>query len=249
VSHTTRRSAIGPAYRGFATLISPTVTLSTKRDWHGVENLAIATGCVVGANHISWADPPILAQFLWKQDRVPRFLGKAEVFKVPVFGQLIKQAGQIPVFREGDAAAAASAAIEAAKKGETVVVYPEGTITKDPDLWPMCAKTGAARIALTAEVPLIPVAQWGAQDILAPYGKAPKVFPLKTMHFHVGPPVDLDDLRGREITEKVLRVATARLMRDITSMLEQIRGEKAPQGCWDRTNSGERLDLPTEWSN
>ena len=123
MSHTTRRSAIGPAYRGFATLISPTVTLSTKRDWHGVENLAIATGCVVGANHISWADPPILAQFLWKQDRVPRFLGKAEVFKVPVFGQLIKQAGQIPVFREGDAAAAASAAIEAAKKGETVLLF------------------------------------------------------------------------------------------------------------------------------
>jgi 1-acyl-sn-glycerol-3-phosphate acyltransferase len=249
VPHTTRRSSLGTAYRGLATLVSPTVSATTKKDWRGTENLVFDGGCVIGANHISWSDPPILAQFIWANDRPPRFLGKESVFHVPIFGSLITSAGQIPVARDGDAAAAALAAIEAARKGETVVVYPEGTITKDPDLWPMCAKTGAARIALTADVPLIPVAQWGPQDILSPHGKALKLFPLKTVHMRVGPAIDLDDLRGREIDEKVLRVATARLMAAITSMLEDVRGEKAPQGCWDRSNSGERSELTTEWSD
>lgn len=249
VAHVTRRSTIGATYRGLATVISPTVTAVTKRDWRGVEHLAVPSGCVLAANHISWADPPILAQFIWAQDRVPRFLGKAEVFKVPIFGAMITSAGQIPVFRDGDAAAAAHAAIEAVQRGETVVVYPEGTITKDPEMWPMCAKTGAARIALTADVPLIPIAQWGPQEILGPYKKNLRLFPLKTMSFRVGPPIDLSDLRGREINERVLRIATARLMRAITSMLEEIRGEKAPLGCWDRSNTGERTDMQTEWSD
>jgi 1-acyl-sn-glycerol-3-phosphate acyltransferase len=240
---------LGSSYRGLATLVSPTVALATKKDWRGTEHLVFDGGCVIGANHISWSDPPILAQFIWANDRPPRFLGKDSVFKVPVFGALITSAGQIPVARDGDAAAAASAAIDAARRGETVVVYPEGTITKDPDLWPMCAKTGAARIALTAGVPLIPVAQWGPQDLLHPHGKVLKLFPLKTMHLRVGPAIDLDDLRGREINEKVLRIATARLMTAITSMLEEMRGEKAPVGCWDRSNSGERSELTTEWSD
>ncbi len=249
MSHPTRRSPIGPAYRGLATLVSPTVRAATRTDGRGGEYLAFDGGCVIGANHISWSDPPVLARFIWANDRVPRFLGKESVFRVPIFGSLITSAGQIPVARDGDAAAAAAAAIEAARQGETVVVYPEGTITKDPDLWPMCAKTGAARIALTANVPLIPIAQWGPQDLLSPHGKTLKLFPLKTMHMRVGPAIDLDDLRGRDIDERVLRVATARLMRAITSMLEGIRGEKAPVGCWDRSNSGNRIDLSTEWSD
>jgi len=224
------------------------VAAATKRDWRGAENLIVDSGCVVAANHISWADPPIFAQFLWANDRVPRFLGKASVFRVPIFGQLIHSAGQIPVHRDGDAAAAARSAIEAAQRGETVVVYPEGTISKDPDLWPMCAKTGAARIALTADVPLIPVAQWGAQEILAPYGKTLKLFPLKTMHFRVGPAIDLDDLRGRPIDAHVLATATTRLMQSITSMLAEIRGEPAPEGCWDRAGTG-RIEYPTDGSD
>ena len=57
------------------------------------------------------------------------------------------------------------------RDGECVVVYPEGTLTRDPDLWPMTGKSGAARIALETGCPVIPVGQWGAQELLPPYAK------------------------------------------------------------------------------
>ena len=80
--------------------------------------------------------------------------------------------------------------------GECVVVYPEGTITRDPDLWPMAGKSGAARIALATGCPVIPIGQWGAQDLLAPYAKKPDLFPRKPVTMKVGDPVDLSDLVG-----------------------------------------------------
>ena len=66
-------------------------------------------------------------------------------------------------------------------------IYPEGTITKDPDLWPMIGKTGAARVALETGCPVIPIAQWGPQEILAPYSKRLRLLPPKTVHVLAGP--------------------------------------------------------------
>ena len=80
--------------------------------------------------------------------------------------------------------------------GECVVVYAEGTLTRDPDLWPMAGKTGAARIALATGCPVLPMAAWGPQDLLAPYGKRPHLLGRATMQVTVGPPVDLADLSG-----------------------------------------------------
>ena len=148
---------------------------------------------------------------------------------------IVSNAGQIPVYRETDIASdSVRAAIQAVQEGEAVVVYPEGTITRDPDLWPMTGRTGAARIALAAGVPVIPIAQWGPQDVMGPYAKEFKMIPPKRMHMRIGPPVPLDDLRGRELTGDVLQAATTRIMDEITALLEQIRGEAAPE---------ERLDF------
>ena len=63
--------------------------------------------------------------------------------------------------------------------GECVVVYPEGTITRDPDLWPMVGKSGAARIALATGCPVIPIGQWGAQEVLAPYAEEARPVPAQ----------------------------------------------------------------------
>jgi len=123
--------------------------------------------------------------------------------------------------------------VAAVEKGECVVVYPEGTITRDPDLWPMVGKTGAARIALSTGSPVIPTAQWGAQHILAPYAKKASLFPRKTIHVRVGDPVDLDDLRGEQLTPKVLRDATDRIMAAVTALLEEIREEPGPSERFD----------------
>jgi 1-acyl-sn-glycerol-3-phosphate acyltransferase len=126
------------------------------------------------------------------------------------------------------------AAIEAVNKGECVVIYPEGTLTRDKNLWPMSAKNGVARIALTTGAPVIPAAQWGPQDVLGPYAKFPKFFPRKTMHVYAAAPLDLDDLRSQPMTATVLKEATDRIMHAITELLEEIRQEKAPAAPLNR---------------
>jgi hypothetical protein len=84
----------------------------------------------------------------------------------------------------------------------------------------------------------VPVAQWGPQEILFPYGKRPRLFPRRTVHVLAGAPVDLDDLRGRPIDARLLAEATRRIMRDITGLLEQLRGEAAPVRPTDSPGQG-----------
>jgi 1-acyl-sn-glycerol-3-phosphate acyltransferase len=89
----------------------------------------------------------------------------------------------------------------------------------------MSGYTGAVRVALAAGAPLVPLMQWGPQEILWPYTKKPRLLPRKTMHIRVGDPIDLSDLEGREMNEKVLRTATDRLMDTLTAMMAEVRGE------------------------
>lgn len=212
--------------------------LLTKRDWRGAEHLP-SGGCVIACNHVSEFDPIPVAHFLYDNGRLSRFLGKAEVFAVPGVGAILTSAGQIPVFRKtSDAAKAFSAAVAAVEKGECVVVYVEGTITRDPGLWPMVGKTGAARIALTTGCPVIPLAQWGPQDVLAPYARKPRLLPRKTMQMLAGPPVDLSPYFGAELSPATLGAATTAIVDDVTGLLEQIRGEQAPATRFDPRVAG-----------
>jgi len=224
---------LGLSFRFAVSVLKPPLTVFTRRDWQGSQWLRQeyppSDGLVVAANHLSWFDPLPMAHLLWDNGRPPRFLGKESVFKVPLVGQLLLNCGQIPVYRDTDGAAdSVRAAVAAVEAGEAVVVYPEGTITRDPELWPMSAKTGAARIALLGNVPVVPVAQWGPQRVMRPYVKEFNVLPPKTMHMRVGPPVDLDGLRGREINAALLAQATDRIMDAVTEQLEHIRGESSP---------------------
>lgn len=228
VGRVTRQDRLGFAYRMAAVILRPIMTVVTRRDWRGTEHLDVDSGMVLAANHLSWFDPLVIAHVLWDNGRPPRFLAKDSLFRVPVVGWVLRHAGQIPVVRgTKDAAVAVEAAVQAATAGECVIVYPEGTITKDPDMWPMAAKTGAARIALTAGVPVIPMAHWGAQEVMGPYRKEFKIFPRKTMHVLVGPPVNLDDLRtSGEPNAEALREATDRVMGAITALLRDVRKEQ-----------------------
>jgi 1-acyl-sn-glycerol-3-phosphate acyltransferase len=165
------------------------------------------------------------------------------VFRVPVVGAIVRGAQQIPVYRNsGQAADAFRAAVAAIEQdGKCVGVYPEGTLTRDPQLWPMVGKTGAARIALMTRCPVIPVAQWGPQEILPPYSKRLRLLPRKTMHVRAGAPVDLGDLYDRPVTAAVLREATDRITAAVTAELEVLRGEPAPAERFDARKHG----LPT----
>lgn len=229
----------GWAFTFCVAILKPLLLLLTKRDWVGGENIPAKGGAVIAANHASHIDPLTFAHFIWDHGRLPRYLAKAALWDVRFLGAIMKDTGQIPVYRMStDASKAFSAAVEAVKDGKIVIVYPEGTLTRQPDLWPMVGKTGAARIALSADVPVIPVAQWGAHEILYPYAKRPRFFPRRTIHAYAGKPVDLDDLRGKDITPVVLREATDRIMSAITSQLEEIRGEKAPTERFDPRRAG-----------
>jgi 1-acyl-sn-glycerol-3-phosphate acyltransferase len=230
---------LGWAMGFVVTVLRRPLMILTRRDWRGAENLPDVGGCVVAVNHVSEFDPMPFAHFLYDNGRIPRFLGKAEVFKVPVAGRILSSAGQIPVYRlSDDAVQAFSAAVAAVEKGECVVVYPEGTLSRDPGMWPMVGKSGAARIALTTRCPVIPCAQWGPQEILAPYGRRPRLLPRKLMRISAGPPVDLSDLYGQEMTTSLLATATERIMAAITSLLEQIRGERAPAERFNPRTAG-----------
>lgn len=221
-----------------ATIIRPLLMLLTKRDWRGQENFPDG-GFVLVVNHISHADPLLFAHFAYDNGVPPRFLAKQGVFKYPVIGRLLLATGQVPVRRgTTDVTASFAGALEAVEQGYGVIVYAEGTITRDPDLWPMIGKTGAARLALQTDSPVIPSAQWGAHNVLWPYTKRPRLFPRKTIKVRVGPPVDLDDLRGKKVTSPLLHQATDRIMADVAELLGEIRGEKAPEPRFDPRTHG-----------
>ena len=223
-------------YRFIAGILRPLLLAATARDWRGGQYLRIDGGIVVAMNHLSWYDPLVAAHFVNDNGRPVRFLAKAEIFKVPLLGTILKSAGQIPVQRGNSDAAAGSlrAAFAAIEDKQCVVIYPEGTLTRDPKLWPMTAKTGAARIALMTGAPVIPAAQWGPQEVLAPYSKRLRLFPRKTMHVWAGQEVDLDDLRALPVSAATLREATERIMRDITKILATQRDEVPPVVPLDR---------------
>lgn len=214
-------------------LIKPFLLVFTKCQREGLENLSADyppnDGVVVVSNHLCWFDPLNVCYVLWDGGRPPRFLAKDVLFTMPVIGRVMRNAGQIPVYRDSsDAAAAIRAAVGAVEAGECVVIYPEGTMSRDPEMWTMAGKTGAAQLALASGAPVIPMAQWGPQLVMRPYVKEFRLLPRKLLQAKVGPPVDLDDLRGKEVTSEVLREATTRIIDAITGLLEDLRGEKAP---------------------
>ena len=221
-------------------IAEPFLLLFTKRRWIDGEKIPAHGGCVVAGNHVSHIDPLTFAHFVYGHGRIVRFLAKVEVLDVPVIGRLIRATGQIPVYRlTTDASRAFRAAVTAVEEGKCVAVYPEGTLTRQPGLWPMVGKTGAARIALQTRKPVVPIAHWGAQEVIPTYGRGMHLFPRRTMRVTAGPAVDLDDLYDRPLDTPTLKIATERIMVQITDLLEGIRGGTAPAIRHDPRRSGE----------
>ena len=223
-------------------VLKPLLLTFTKHTWIEPERIPSSGGCVVAINHISHIDPVTAAHLVYDYGRLPHYLAKAGLWKKKPLGRLLTALGQIPVERETGGAGAFAAAVEAIRRGELIVVYPEATITRDPDMWPMRGKTGAARLALETGCPVIPVGQWGAHKILPPYTKKPLLFPRKRVTMAVGEPVALSDLAAQEPrTIAVVTEATDRIMAAITQQLEGIRNEKAPAERYDMRIHGDRF--------
>ena len=212
-----------------ARILRPLLFAMTRPRWSGVEHLPRDAGFLAAVNHVTMVDPVTTAHFLYDNGFAGRVLAKESLFRVPVFGAVLRSSGMVPVHRgtsrATDSLRGAVAAVEA---GECVVIFPEGTLTREPEMWPMAGKTGVVRIALETRAPVIPVAQWGTHRLLARYGKLLKPVPRKPVTVVAGPPVDLSDLYDRPQDAATLREATERVMDAITGLLEDVRGERAP---------------------
>jgi 1-acyl-sn-glycerol-3-phosphate acyltransferase len=229
-----RRRRIGFWYRLAVLVLKPLLLVLTKREWRGAEHLPRSGGVIIAANHVSTLDPLTVAHFLYDNGRLPRFLAKSTLFEVPFIGRLFKGAEQIPVHRgTSDAASALAAAVEALRRGECVLIYPEGTATRDPELWPMVARTGVARLALLSGAPVVPVAHWGTQEILPYPTVRPHLVPRHRVQVLAGPPVDLSPWKGSAHDAEVLREATDAVMRRITEQLVELRGGPAPAAWYE----------------
>jgi 1-acyl-sn-glycerol-3-phosphate acyltransferase len=210
-------------------ILRPLIPMLMRSDWHGQENFPAEGGMILAANHLSYADVLALALFSDSAGRYPVFLAKSTLFKIKVLGPVISKLGQLPVYRgQADAALVLRDAEQGLRDGACLIFYPEATVTKDPDLWPMVAKTGVARLALATGAPVIPVAHWGAQRVL-PYGSfRPRLLPRRRVQVLAGPPVNLSDFEGQPPTTQTLRAATDAIMADVTALLGQLRGEEPP---------------------
>jgi len=217
-----------------AAIVIPIIKLITKRTWVGAENIPKSGAVIVANNHLSYFDVLNFAHFLFKNGRAPRFLGKVSVFKVPIIGRILLAAGQVPVERETpNAGKAVDHAKRLLQAGHLLGVYPEGTLSRDLGHWPMVAKTGLARLALSTNTPVIPVAQWGAQVLMPTYSKKIKLFPRTQITIVAGKPVDLSPWHGKADDPQALIEATAKVMLEITKLLEEIRGQKRPEVIFD----------------
>jgi 1-acyl-sn-glycerol-3-phosphate acyltransferase len=217
-------------WRRFAvSLVKPPMIVMTKRTWRGMENIPATGPVIIVANHMSHADPLVLAHYIYDSGRWPAYLAKASVFEVPVVGRILRWVGQIPVHRGSvDAGKALDAAIAEINAGGMVIIYPEGTTTKEPDLWPMRGKTGVARLWLVTGAPVIPVVMWGPERIFDPRTKKLRLKPGTPVTVIAGPPIDLSRWTGAAPTTTTLYEITDHIMLNMRDTLAEIRGGEPP---------------------
>ncbi len=225
--------------RAWVIILYPITSLLFRMRWLNLERMPAPEqgGALIAINHLSHADTIVMARLVWSSGRIPRFLIKGGVFEWPVIGRMMSGAGQIPVYRGTvDAAQSLEHAVAALERGEAVVIYPEGTTTKDPDNWPMLARTGIARLALAApDVPVLPVGQWGPQRMrglsLTRFGRR------RPCLASVGEPLDLSRFRGKEPSAALLREITDEIMSAVRDEVAVVRGERAPSSFYVPTTT------------
>jgi 1-acyl-sn-glycerol-3-phosphate acyltransferase len=149
-----------PVFRTLEIACSAGVAVSgTRITYQGLEHIPDRGGAVVAINHTSYLDWMPAAMAAYQRRRRLRFMIKREMTQVKVVNFLIRHTGTIPVDRKAGRGAY-TIAVDRLRAGELVAVYPEATISRSFELKEF--KTGAARMAIDAQVPIIPLIVWGA---------------------------------------------------------------------------------------
>jgi 1-acyl-sn-glycerol-3-phosphate acyltransferase len=201
------------------------VTLPPLRFWfrlshEHLDRIPRTAPAIIACNHISYLDPLTNGEAVVRAGRRPRFLAKEDLFRIPVVGRALRGAGQIPVSRGTRTRSSLDLAAAALDRGEVIVVYPEGTVTKREDGLPMEGKTGVVRLALQSGVPITPMASWGSRAVWQKTGRGSLKFgrPILTT---VGEPIALP--AEWDGGQSALRELTTQVMDAITMLAVDLR--------------------------
>lgn len=216
--------------RLLAFILRPWVRLLYKVEVTGMENLPKSGGYVLAANHVTTVDALAVAYMMYfRLHRAPHFLAKEGLFKTPIVGPVLLSVGQIPVFRgQRKNTDPMEAAYKVLRAGHVIGIFPEGTLTRDPELWPMRGRTGAIRLAIETGVPIVPVGQWGTEAVMETYSSKLRPKPWHKVRMVIGKPIDVSAFTGKKYSTEDLVGLTDQVMAEITNLVENLRGEKAP---------------------
>ncbi|WP_199036084.1 lysophospholipid acyltransferase family protein [Glycomyces salinus] len=206
------------------------MALLTKRDWRGMEHIPLTGPVIFVWNHYSDIDPLPVCHFVYNSGRHPRFLLKNTLVEIPVLGPILKATGQIPVYRgRRDAGDSLREAVKVLQNGGSVLIAPEGSVTKEPDRWPMRGKTGVARLAMETGAPVVPIVQWGALAIHDRH-RSPKLKlgRRKPVTVKALPPIDLSRWKDTEIDRESLTAVTDHIMDTLRLGVAELRGQTPP---------------------
>ncbi|MDI2028589.1 lysophospholipid acyltransferase family protein [Saccharopolyspora sp. TS4A08] len=207
----------------------PLTCLLARVRVRGVHHIPAEGGALIVLNHVSHLDPIFDAVTVHRAARVPRFMAKNSLWNVPVLKNVLVGVEQIPVYRgTADAQKSLRDAHAGLENGKVLVIYPDGTITKDPDGWPMTPKVGVARLALANDIPVIPAARYGTRELYDHYNKKFRPFPRKTVNYVFGEPLDLSAYRGGDPDVETIREVTNLVMSRVRDLLGEIREEQPP---------------------
>jgi 1-acyl-sn-glycerol-3-phosphate acyltransferase len=202
--------------------VIPPLKLWFNWRFEGMEHIPAEGPALAACNHTSYFDPLAHAYMIHKARRRPRFLAKSELYDNWLLRQVLGGARQIPVYRGTGSRAPLEAAAKALESGEVVVIYPEGTVTRNPDRTPMEGKTGVARLTLTTAVPVVPIAVWGSHNVLQKGGEKGLTFG-RPIWLQAGAPMDFSAYAHTAEDPVALRKVTDAIMAELSRLVADLR--------------------------
>jgi 1-acyl-sn-glycerol-3-phosphate acyltransferase len=196
----------------------------------GEQNIPVTGPAIVACNHISYLDPICHGYLVVRRGRWPRFFAKAELWKNPALRFILTRAKQIAVERGSGEMGPVESAIANISEGNVVMIYPEATITTNPDLTPMPGKTGVARVAVATGAPIIPVAVWGSHWAHPKNRKPVRKF-RRTILVKAGEPIRLTEAeRAKRDDPETLRDITDRVIGELDRLVRELH-KVYPEGA------------------
>lgn len=217
---------------------------SKVRAW-GLERVPETGTFITAASHVTMYDVFVPMMSLFHMGRRPRYMAKAEMAKWPLIGKWFQLVGMQPVpRRSGQAKAIEEESIKIITSGRPLTIWPEGTVTRDPQKWVMSLKPGIGYIALESsrrlgrQVPIFCAVTWGAASINQwwPWPRKNVVMCYDEQLDYADLLADMDSWGEEPPADKVSEL-TMRVFRRMNEVMEEIRGERMPaEGYWDYRN-------------